>query len=101
MERLDGSAIMYTQKNFGTRRSIFVCCTEELISRSCIFESSPCGSRPDSLVPGKYLFVTAPIASFWGGGGEGGFRLLKFEIFKFSLSHIKIKKTIDETDRLV
>ncbi len=79
----------YTQKNVGTQKSIFVCCTEDIykfVSRSYLFECSPCGSRPGSTVTWKYLFVTAPIASFWGGGG--GFRILNVKYFNF-LSHIK------------
>ncbi len=56
-----------TQKNFGTRRSIFVCCTEDIykfVSQSNLFESSSCGTRLESAVTWKYLFVTAQIASF-------------------------------------
>ncbi len=63
----------FTQKNFGTQRSIFVCCTEDIykfVSRSCLLKSSSCGTRPDSTVIWKYLFVKALIASFWGGGGS-------------------------------
>ena len=54
----------YTQKIFGTRRSIFVCCTEDIykfVSCTDPFESSPCGTQSDSTVTGKYLFVTHRI----------------------------------------
>ncbi len=80
----------YTQKNFGTQKSIFVCCTEDsyiFVSRNYLFECSPCGTRPDSTVTWNYLFVTAPIASFCGGGGEG-FRFWNMEYCQL-LSHIK------------
>ena len=61
----------YTQKIFGTRRSIFVCCTEDIykfVSRTDPFESSPCGTRSDSSVTGKYLFVTHRLRHFERGG---------------------------------
>jgi hypothetical protein len=78
--------VVYTHKKFGTRRSIFVCCTEHLykfLSRSDPLVSTPCGTRPDSTVTWKYLFVTLSIASFWVGGQEFRLRVMEY----FSLFH--------------
>ncbi len=87
------SSSRYTQKNFGTPRSIFVCCTEDIykfVSCTDPFESSPCGTRSDSTVTGKYLFVTRRLRHFErGGGGSSDFEI--WNIFYF-LSPIKIIK---------
>jgi hypothetical protein len=92
----------HTQKNFGTRRSIFVCCTEDIykfVCRSYLSECSPCGTRPDSSVTWKSLFVSAPIALFWGGGGW--IQILNMENFNFFLSDsetikIKLKRKVSK-----
>jgi hypothetical protein len=76
-----------TQKNFGTRRSIFVCCTEDIykfVSCTDPFESSPCGTRSDSTVTGKYLFVTRRLRHFERGGGV--VQTLRYGIFILSLT---------------
>ncbi len=89
---------VFTQKNFGTRRSIFVCCTEDIykfVSRSKLFESSPCGTRPDSAVTWNDLFVTAPIASFWGGGIHS-LNMGYFTFLSISLTHLTIKMKLKD-----
>jgi hypothetical protein len=84
--------LQYTQKNFGTRRSIFVCCTEDIykfVSRTDPFECSPCGTRSDSTVTGKFLFVTRRLRHFERGGDSSDFKIWNI---KFSLSHIETIK---------
>jgi hypothetical protein len=90
-----GGSGRFTQKNFGTRRSIFVCCTEDIykfVSCTDPFESSPWGTRSDSTVTGKYLFVTRRLRHFEPGGVV---QTLRYGIFLFSLSHQNNKNEIE------